>query len=426
MRKQIIFAAIMFIVCCCNNKVETEIISIPNSSEYAQSVEYLTFNSEESLYHAINHPSEEYHTKAGSNGDIKNLFTAVGECDVANDPILSYEMSRYGDEEMTEDRLLYDVLHYDEMVPNEDFARLINVRGEFRVEETMYKISPRGTYYYPVSLREYFVEHYPEFEMTDGVLVKDKTYQMAPSVYRFDTFSEYDEEESELNTKACPIPGFGNYPCTTFTGTANNVLNNQLHCMSLSSERRLKTRVYNNDYVVYQERGAYVKVQKKASIGWKDIEATELSLGWNNIIMTKEYSMGINKPVQGSSPVWLGVISESFNGQDINIGEISGYSIPSSDFGVIVNGGGDVLFGKILYDTGIFITNCDAVRLYGFDKVQWIILPRYITRANVEKIKVPFTNYVLGPSYKFAAGQFFFVGKDGSLVGAIRAGTNFN
>lgn len=263
----------MFIVCCCNNKVETEIISIPNSSEYAQSVEYLTFNSEESLYHAINHPSEEYHTKAGNNGDIKNLFTALGECDVANDPILSYEMSRYGDEEMTEDRLLYDVLHYDEMVPNEDFARLINVRGEFRVEETMYKISPRGTYYYPVSLREYFVEHYPEFEMSDGTLVGDNTYLISPSIFRYDTFGDsfvdedwsYCGSQSLIETKADPFPSFNwsNYP--TYSGPANDYLHNDVFTYSLPSQRRIKTCVFHNNYVVYQERGVYVKCQKKGN-----------------------------------------------------------------------------------------------------------------------------------------------------------------
>ena len=69
--------------------------------------------------------------------------------------------------------------------------------------------------------------------------------------------------------------------------------------------------------------------------------------------------------------------------------------------------------------------NCDAVRLYGFDKVQLITLPQYITRNNTDEVKVQFTSNVLSPSYKFAAGQFFFVGKDGSLTGALRVGTDF-
>ncbi len=416
MEAKLIVITLLSLCACSQESIESTIFVEPESIR--------VFKSAVDLTNAITNPKGGAIVTKGETSIPCNLFSRLEEVDINNDPILSYEMMAYEYEEGDNSKTLYQILGYDELVPNENFARLMNARGEFQVGDTIYKVSPKGTYYFPSESRMIFESEYSELENSKGVLIKDKTYQLAPNIYRYDTFGEV-IEDTEVETKVFPIPGFENYSYYTYTGSVNLVLNNQLHYKTMSSNRRVKTRVYNHDYVVYQERGAYVKVQKKATIGWKDMVASELSLGWNNIIMTKEYEMGLNQPLPGSSPRWLGVTTEIFNDNEIEVGEISGYSIPSNSFGTIVNGNGITLFSKIYNDTGIFIMNCDAVRLYGFDKVQLITLPQYITRNNTDEVKVQFTSNVLSPSYKFAAGQFFFVGKDGSLTGALRVGTDF-
>lgn len=82
-----------------------------------------------------------------------NLFNQYSEVDVENDPILSFEVGRSA---CKKNNTLYKLLGYDELVPNENFARLLNTHGEIQVGETVYKISPRGTYYFPVSEIELF------------------------------------------------------------------------------------------------------------------------------------------------------------------------------------------------------------------------------------------------------------------------------
>jgi hypothetical protein len=67
--------------------------------------------------------------------------------DYEKDPILSYEISQIVEDELDPEKSIYRLLGYNELVPNEDFARLLNVRGEFCVGDTIYKVSPKGTYF---------------------------------------------------------------------------------------------------------------------------------------------------------------------------------------------------------------------------------------------------------------------------------------
>ena len=315
---------------------------------------------------------------------------------------------------------IYKALGYNELVPNERFAALMNVRGEFQVGDTIYKVSHRGTYYFPASDLQRFETHYAEYENSKGELIDEKTYQMDSSIYRYNTFA-YDSDNGE-QTKADPILDYNWNNADTHVGSANSVLNNQLFYHTMSSDRRLKTRVYNHDYVVYQERGAYVKVQKKAWIGWSDITATELALGWKNIIMTKPYD-GIYGPITGitASPHQ----SDVFNGQVVSVFEIYGYNISTADYYTIINGNGSTLRSFIMRDTGYDIVGHDTVRLIGQDNVQAVFPASYIIKQNTDEVKVVFFSNQFGTCFKFAAGQFYYVGYDGSLLGMMRVGTAF-
>lgn len=399
---------------------EADIVS---NNEVNNQMEVLFFNSQSDLLEAINNPQSDNQpfTKASYNEFFPSLFTLVSEIDAENDPVLSYEYTHYYSDD--KDVSLYKALGYNELVPNEQFAALMNARGEFRVGDTIYKVSPRGTYYFPVSDRQRFETHYAEYEKSDGELISEKTYRMDSSIYRYDTFSY--ESDNDVKTKADPIPGYDWNNADTHVGSANSVLNNQLFYHTMSSDRRLKTRVYNHDYVVYQERGAYVKVQKKAWIGWSDITATELALGWRNIIMTKPYD-GLHGPILPGTAISVTPhLSDVFNGQVVSVFEIFGYNISTADYNTIINGNWNTLRSIILRDTGYDIVGHNTVRLIGADNVQAIFPANFIINQNTDEVKVVFSSNQLGPCYKFAAGQFYYVGYDGSLLGAMRVGTAF-
>lgn len=56
---------------------------------------------------------------------------------------------------------------------------------------------------------------------------------------------------------------------------------------------------------------------------------------------------------------------------------------------------------------------------------RYIFPANFIINQNTDEVKVVFSSNQLGPCYKFAAGQFYYVGYDGSLLGAMRVGTAF-
>lgn len=373
----------------------------------------MAFSSAKDLLDRINE-GECSQTKAVDEILPANLFSRYSEIDIENDPLLAFEVSRGV---CKENGTLYKILGYDELVPNENFARLLNIHGEIQVGETVYKISPRGTYFFPASEIELFESKYPELEGLDGETIAEKTQHLVGAIYRYDTFFGLNNEmwADDVQTRAID----------THVGSADEVFNNQLFYHAMSSDRRMKTRVYNHDYVVYQERGAYVKIQKKAWLGWSDITASELGLSWNNIIMTRSYDGNNGKPLPGMNPVVLSPTTVTFNGQTHNVFEIKAYSIPESYYDTIARGNASTVRSKILADTGIDIIGYDIIRLYGFDYIQLIFLPDIVTRTNVDEVKVEFSNNVMGVCYRFAAGQFFYAGRDNTLTGQMRVGTAF-
>ena len=411
--------AVLSILACSK---ETVVVPVNNGSPR---MSILSFESPESLLESIEAGNDySIDTKTPGESSFYNLFTKISQIEMDKDPMLSYEISKA---DFEGDITLYKVLGYDELIPNENFARLLNTHGEFQVGDTIYKISPRGTYYFPAEELEQFESLYAKFEDMDGEYICERTFRLAPSINRFDTFASM-EEQTELTdkTKAGPIPGYNWNLADTHEGNSSSVFENQIFYHELQFNVRMKTRVYNHDYVVYQERGAYVKLQNKTWIGWwADKTATGLVLGWNNIIMTKNYNDNNEKPLAGMPPTRLTSTTTEFNGSTRNVFEIKAYSIPESYYNTLINGDYTTLRSIILSDTGFDIWNHDIVYLYGFDYVQVIIPREFVIKENIDEVKVAFTNNIMAPSFRIVAGQFYYVGQDNDLVGTMRVGTHF-
>ena len=414
------FAIAAFFILACSK--ETVVAPVNNGSTQ---MSILSFESPESLLESIE-AGENYSigTKTSGGPSFYNLFTKISQIEMDKDPMLSYEISKA---DFEGDISLYKVLGYDELVPNEKFARLLNTHGEFQVGNTVYKISPHGTYYFPVAELEQFEARYEEFESMDGEIIGERTFQLTPSIYRYDTFSAM-KEQTELQdvTKAGPIPGYNWNQAETHVGSASEVFENQIFYKELQWNVRMKTRVYNHDYVAYQERGAYVKTQNKTWIGWwADKTATALALGWNNIIMTKPYNEIYGPILPGTIPHITGTSTESFDNQAVSVIEITGYTIPESDYSIIINGNYSTLRTRLANAIGIDIIGYDLVRLIDQNIVQVICPQSYKSGQNIDEAKAVFSYATMGQCYQFAAGQFYYVGQDNDLVGTMRVGTSF-
>lgn len=432
----LLFPLIILFSCAKNEDYLTR-TSDSHSLNPVETVSFLVFDSDESLAKEIAKPSNEVETRSTVEGTFKSLFTPLKNYDYDKDPILSYELSLISEEEFDSEKSVYRLLGYNELVPNEDFARLLNIRGEFCVGDTMYKVSPRGTYYFPVSLRDVFETNYSSYESSEGILSSENTYKIDSLVYRYDTFhsGRIEEEthlcmsssyENSVMTRSDPLPSFNwsNYP--TYSGPADDYLDDQIFTYSLPSNRRIKTRVYYHNYVAYKERGAYVKCQRKVTLGWSDVTSVCLLLRWRNIIMQGSHRP--NEPVPPTG-TYMGYETETVtyeNASETMI-NIRGYVLPSNQLDNVVRGGASTLRTIIQNAIGVDINGCRIVRLVGHDYVQIFWLGTWSNvDTNVEEVKVKFTKDWLSGIPHFIGGQFMYGAlDDNSNFGALRVGSAF-
>lgn len=431
-----LFTLILLFGCA---KMEEFYYDMPESqmTNSTEAVSYLVFDSNESLAEEIAKPGYKANTRNIADGTILSLFTTLKNYDYEKDPILSYELSQIGEEELDPEKSIYRLLGYNELVPNEDFARLINIRGEFCVGDTMYKVSPRGTYYFPMSLRDAFEKNYPNYESLEGILSSENTYEIDSLVYRYDTFQSgrieedlylYSSSSFEKTaiTRSDPFPSFNwsNYP--TYSGPADDYLDDQIFTYSLPSNRRIKTRVYYHNYVAYKERGAYVKCQRKVTLGWRDVTSVCLLLGWRNIIMQGSHRP--NEPVPPSG-TYMGYETETVTYENATetLINIRGYVLPSNQLDNVVRGGSSTLRPIIQNAIGVDINGYRIVRLVGHDYVQIFWLGTWSNmETNVEEVKVKFTKDWLTGIPHFVGGQFMYGAlDDNSNFGALRVGSAF-
>ena len=212
---------------------------------------------------------------------------------------------------------VYSIGGYDTLVPNQEFARLLNKKGEIMADDVVYKITPYGTYFFPKNKRDRFYTLYESSgdknldststeEVPLGRLVAEKTYLIEEEIYRYDTFAEnnlmiYPPIDDGEGGGGGSTGGGGttysepnydsfrtfNYGAQTWFGEIFEGIfgRNKGETVEFNSgSRRIKVNFYNYNYAgVYQECGVTSTLQKKNWIGWSNTRADELRVGWRNI-----------------------------------------------------------------------------------------------------------------------------------------------
>ena len=89
---------------------------------------------------------------------------------------------------------LYDQPSYKQYmnvyVPNPQFAKLLNKKGEIVVSDTVYRITPNGTYFFPLNKKQDFENIYSQDSLICGNLISDsdRIYKISDDIYRIDTY----------------------------------------------------------------------------------------------------------------------------------------------------------------------------------------------------------------------------------------------
>jgi hypothetical protein len=297
MRTKILFFAICLSIALfsCSDEQDYFPNDTNNNVVEEKANEILTFNSKEAFLEMLN-PSVGYGVRS------TELTSPLG---LGN--------SLYDNEEYENFYSIY--------VPDERFAKLLNPDGGIIVADTIYRITPNGTYYAHASLKVDFdnaIESNGVF--LDGIQIDEKLYQISEGIYRYDTFyyvrenesfygydedgynyddfdGIYDAEYAEgAQLRSVPAnPPFNSF--RPFVGTTKTTVLNWLSRNILGWEtsahqftfangnRRMKGEFGTKNYVFYT--AAHVKgwQDKKNWIGWSGLEAHEMRIGWRNVLI---------------------------------------------------------------------------------------------------------------------------------------------
>lgn len=286
----------------CKDEIADQQLTGPQPEKRRENKEFarLSFDSKESLEQALLNAGDADNASLTRSASFISLMSQVPS------------MTRSNEEET-----FYEKMGYDTLVPNQNLARLINPNGEIIVKDTIYRITPNGTYFFHKSKENEFSDIFQTDSI--GKSVNGDLYALADGVFRYDTFKRSEEKEEvelsdddEIDNKSVttrlgvPEPNYNTFPIFraerhTFFGKLRESLfgRDKYYSIKLSKKRKVRGRFYAYNYVAYSEAGVTGMMEKKNFIGWSKTKADELRIEWKNALFTvkvKDSSMnGIPK-----------------------------------------------------------------------------------------------------------------------------------
>jgi hypothetical protein len=224
-----------------------------------------------------------------------------------------------------------------DLIPDTEFAALVNQDGEVQVGESIYKVTTFGTFVIAEgSLDELntlldaqsvvnsdITQNIPDNPLFSNP-VSDNLYKVSDNIYLVDTYKRASAVEAfeyaYVNTDDSFDPGTETGGGTTSGPVVvvntepdyNNLAEVNFHAKTwvgkriedlfgrnvtsgryFSSDRRVKTTFYNLNFGVYFTVGCSVKMQKKNWIGWSSTQCQELRLGWDYIKINYKFPSAI-------------------------------------------------------------------------------------------------------------------------------------
>ena len=352
MKKVIYLFAMIIIVIACSSK--TEMPFKAESHKALTTSNRLKLSSKAELLNMIERAESGINTKGAGGG---NILDPADPDEIDDDPIMRIDCKEALEaaiedglsNENIEELSIYEIAGYDSLVPNIAFASLLNKRGEIQVADTIYKISPKGTYYFHESKLQDFEQEYEELENIeneeeseyDTAEIEDESgnndggeeddeeedddddnsvatgKELRPGIYRYNTFNRRSKKTLTVSSSSNNSNKFGydinnvyhlyNYnwdnaprysiKAKTLVGKLHNFLfgYNSRHDQYIGKYHRLKGGLYSYDYLVYHETGITSNFQKK-KVFWSKSNADELFLGWKNIVLFTPYKSGLPTP----------------------------------------------------------------------------------------------------------------------------------
>ena len=320
MRQKLLLLLMPIIALASCAKQETDLLNSVQDSK-TQILQMNHYDTKDALNQVIDIcDGEIVSTKSSGIDNIREtIFINANSLDIDSDPILSVEADALSLNLTDLSGDIYHLFGYDWRVPNKTFASLLNYRGEIAVSDSVYKVSPRGTYSFPSEALETFEKHYCEIFNSKIIPIGESFYtidipQLKNVVFLKDTYSTdcniYTEDitvDASTKSEVWSIATKGTEDddwkealkinwnsqdkyytdAKTWAGKLiQGVVGRNVSFEKMFDDKhRLKAKLYYYDYAVYSEIGALSKMQKKNWIGWGETTPEKMFQIWSNIVI---------------------------------------------------------------------------------------------------------------------------------------------
>ena len=281
---------LLSIVACSN---QDEVSQLSNLSKNSKAVEFSALfqaQNKENLKEIITN-SNVIQTRSLNAQNYVSLMDVVRD----DDPLLSTYTNEEKQYIKDNNLTYYDVLGYDDAVPNEKFASLLNSRGEVQVGDSIYRITPCGTFSTNIANRKDIEKAYQLLQEGDSTLSAYPNVHfklLCPDVC---DLPEYNNVATRTAIEDIPYWTFPEHlsDSHTFFGKMFGKIfgDRFVKHYDFRNGYRIKGSLYDYDYGVYSEIGAYVASRKKRGgffrklNGWKGCNAEELTIAYRGIVL---------------------------------------------------------------------------------------------------------------------------------------------
>ncbi len=395
----LLFAVLAFFFSSCEKDALTETAGV----DMPVKVDRLSFDSKEAFWSAMHEMSD--FERSGMSSRLKSsLFSTISSLSIENDPVLSCDLREIIQTKATGVKTIYEVGNYEDLVPDERLAALLNARGEIEVGGTIYKIAEEGTYYFPKTKEKTFYKNYDVFKTKKGDRIDEMTERLADGIFRYDTFRTDRQETPEVTLTpqpkteglyfgqpptppAVPISplallDYGKYPryCsdaqTWFGNLIQSIIGrNKTFDYKFSGDRRFTSKFYYYNYLFCESIGAVTKYQKKGFLGiWDKTPAKEIYIGWGNIVMVTDIKSPSLKDRLPKTPMGFQVKQKNeYNNSNEDVAYVLGLYLKQEDLDKVVGYGLKTLLSTIKSKIGQDVSGNDKICVFGPDKVYTII-----------------------------------------------------
>lgn len=403
--KTILGGALLLFLTSCSNDDVLQPTTTSEESNLSKSEYTALFKSvdKESLKDAILNPSSS--NSVLSRGFSSQNYVSLLDVVQKDDPILSQFTKEEQDYIRNNKLTYYDLFDYEDLVPNQNFARLLNSRGEIQVKDSVYRITPYGTLSTSANNRGELDAAMQQLK--DGTFDENTT----PDVKLKDTYNTLKENGTTFHmtrtsVEDIPYSSFPSYASEshTFVGKQLGKIfgDRSVKHHDFMKGYRIKGSLYDYDYGVYSEVGAFVASRKKRGgffrrlNGWKGTKAEELTITYRGVVL--ELDLKIPQLKLPKAPT---VFSENTTldiaGLDkpVPCVDICGIELTDQKIRELAGQGLKKGLEKLRDMTHQNInSNVRAVRFITPNKVYVVILDNQINEYNVEQVRKVFNAQV--------------------------------